>query len=90
MPSSTPQGWPYWEVIESEQFQEDVKDILGDFERWDEIKELLDTLVARNPTAFPKVPRTDYYAVTVFTNPPRTMYFTVNEEERKITFEHLR
>lgn len=90
VPSSTPEGWPYWQVIESEEFRNDVKEIVGNFERWEEIKQVLDTFVARSPTDFPKVPRTDYYAVTIPTNPPRTVYFTANESEKRIILEHLR
>jgi len=90
VPSTTPDGWPYWQVVETEEFLNDVSEFMEGFERWDEIKEALDIFLARSPTDFPRVPQTDYYAVSIPSKPPRTVYFTVDVTRHRITLEHLR
>lgn len=78
-----------FEVVESKRFRQDVRSIMRGFRRWDEIKHTVDLDIARNPEAFEEIPGTGLHAVTLSTSPPRTLYFTVDNEAEKITLEAL-
>lgn len=84
-PSSDP---PYG-VIESERFTEKAARLAGSIKRWDEIKEALDLHLARNPTLFPEIAGTGLRAVQLATIPSRTVYFTVDEDAKTLTFQDI-
>lgn len=79
---------PY-RVVETPQFQEDVKRCMGNFQRWDEVKETMDLDLARKPQLFEPIPGTKYQAVTLQTKPLRTLYFSFDDENETVTFERL-
>jgi len=68
---------PPFKVKETRKFLSHVKALVGSFQRWDEIKETIDLDIARNPNIFEKVPGTELRAVNLATDPPRTLYFTI-------------
>jgi hypothetical protein len=79
---------PY-RVVETPQFQEDVKRCMGNFQRWDEVKETIDLDLARDPHIFEQIPGTKYCAVTLQTKPLRTLYFSVGDKAETVTLERL-
>jgi hypothetical protein len=76
-------------IRETERFGWQVEFELLDFQRWDEIKEQLDFYVATHPYEFEHVPGTELHAIPLATNPPLTVYYSIDEEERVVTFEGL-
>jgi hypothetical protein len=80
---------PPYKVKETKRFLSHVKELMGNFKRWDEIKETIDLDIARNPNIFEKIPGTNLRAVNLATDPPRTLYFTVNEAQETIVLEDL-
>lgn len=76
-------------VKETGQFLADVANYLGDFKRWDEIKETFDLDVARKPRIFEQIPGTEYYGVPLQTRPIRVVYFSVDDESETIVLERL-
>ncbi len=80
---------PPFKVKEAERFLAHVKELIGSFQRWDEIKQTIDLDIARNPNVFEKIPGTNLRAVSLSTDPPRTLYFTVDEAQEAIILEDL-
>ena len=78
-----------FEIIEPEDFLSQVQSRLGDLRAWDEIKSFFELFVARDPYLFEAIPGTDWRAVVVLTDPPSTLYFSVNETAEVIVFEAL-
>lgn len=68
---------PY-EIVESASFLEQVQELMGSFERWDEIRETIDIEIASNPTRFPQIHGTPIRAVGLATPSPKTLYFMVD------------
>jgi hypothetical protein len=76
-------------IVETPQFQEDVKKYMGNFRRWDEVKETIDLDLARKPHLFEQIPETQYRAVTLQTKPLRTLYFSVDDGNEKVILGRL-
>jgi hypothetical protein len=80
---------PPFTLKESDRFVRQAEFELGDISRWDEIKEVLDLYVARDPLRFERVTGTNLYAVGISTIPRLTVFFSVDLEERIVTYEGL-
>jgi hypothetical protein len=78
-----------FEVVESERFIADVTRLIGDFKRWDEIKETFDLDIACNPHKCDKVPSIDLYAMGLLTSPLTTVCFTIDDKNKTIKLEAL-
>jgi hypothetical protein len=79
---------PY-KVKETKRFLSRARKLTGSFKRWDEVKETIDLDIARNPTIFEKIPGINLRAVGLLTNPPRTLYFSVDEAKETVILEDL-
>lgn len=65
---------------------EQVRLLAGSIDRWDEIKSAIDLDLARNPfEAGHLIPETALYAVTILSDPPLTLYYTADKQEKVIT-----
>jgi hypothetical protein len=76
-------------IVETPQFEEDVRQCMGNFLRWDEVKETIDLDLARKPHLFEQIPGTKYRAVTLPTEPLRTLYFSIDDKNEKVILERL-
>ena len=72
-------------VKETHYFLEQMGLLVSRIERWDEIKETIDLDLARNPRAGMRIPDTQLYAVTVLSEPPLTVYYTIDDQAQILT-----
>ncbi len=72
-------------VKETHYFIEQVEFLTETIEVWDEIKETIDLDLARKPRSGRRIPETQLYAVTVLSDPPLTVYYTIDDETETIT-----
>ncbi len=72
-------------VEESEGFLASISNIIGSVRRWDEIKETIDLDLARDPYVGQEIPGTALRAVTILSQPPLTLYYSVDETRRVLT-----
>ena len=68
-----------YDVQEWPGFQEAAERVLGSFGRWEVVKEFIDYYIAREPKIGRPVPDTHLYALSLETNPPTTIFYTVEE-----------
>jgi len=80
---------PPYVVIESQKFLRKARRISGSFQRWDEVKRTIDLDLARNPHIFQKIPGHELYGVIIPLDPPRVLYFTVNDQKQQIRLEDI-
>jgi hypothetical protein len=73
----------------SQRFEAQVLDLFGSFERWDEIADALYRVLPLKPSEFPVVPNTGYRAVTLETNPRRTVFFVIDEGTECVEFDAI-
>lgn len=82
---------PPYQIVETDEFIEQVGDLLGSLQNWDEIKSTFDLDLARDPlfskdpTVLNQIPGTDLYGITIRCFPPLTLFYTVNEKLQKLT-----
>lgn len=81
-------GLPYV-VVEGPTFLKRAGRLTGSVKAWDEIKEFFDLYVARNPDIGKLVPGTNVYAMPLETNPPLTIYYTVDNDSETVTLVDL-
>ena len=67
-------------VDESPGFEEAAILVLGSFGRWEQIKDYIDQYIAREPRVGERVPRTNLYALSLETNPPCTIFYSIDNE----------
>ncbi len=84
-----PASRPPFQVIESADFTHQAEIVLGNFWAWEHIKETFDLDVARDPYAFEQIEGTSYRAVRLNTDPPRTVYFTIDNLTETVTLEWI-
>lgn len=72
-------------VKETRYFLEQVELLVSKIERWDEIKASIDLDLARNPRAGMPIPETQLYAVTILSEPPLIVYYTIDYGSQILT-----
>lgn len=72
-------------VKETRYFLEQVELLVSKIEKWDEIKASIDLDLARNPRAGMPIPETQLYAVTILSEPPLTVYYTIDYGSQILT-----
>lgn len=77
-------------VKETRYFLEQVELLVSKIEKWDEIKASIDLDLARNPRAGMPIPETQLYAVTVLSEPPLTVYYTIDYGSQLLTLVEVR
>ena len=75
---------PY-ELRTTEPFDLQVEHWAGSMERWDEIWFNFDYDLVSHPYSGPLIPNTYMRALPLETNPPLTVYYHVNEQDKIIT-----
>jgi hypothetical protein len=75
---------PWYEVIEIDDFTAQASKYLGSVRGWDEIKEFIDQYLARNPKVGRKIPNANLYGLSLLTNPPLTIYYSVDDIKKQI------
>lgn len=81
-----PEGRPYG-VITTPRFDAQLALLVEDIRRWDEAFQAIDLDLARQPRWAQRIPSTDLYAVIVRLAPPRTVYYTIDDEREVIVLE---
>lgn len=72
-------------VKETRYFLEQVELLVSKIEKWDEIKASIDLDLARNPRAGMPIPETQLYAVTILSEPPLIVYYTIDYGSQVLT-----
>lgn len=72
-------------VKETRYFLEQVELLVSKIEKWDEIKASIDLDLARNPRAGMPIPETQLYAVTILSEPPLIVYYTIDYGSQILT-----
>jgi hypothetical protein len=80
---------PLYEVTSAAVFDDQVQRQAGDMERWDEIWFGYDYILALNPHLGEPVPGTPFRAMHVRTIPILTVYYEIDEMERKVLLCYL-
>ncbi len=75
---------PY-ELIETPEFLSQVEAIVGDIERWDDVKWSGNWALERDPTAGQYIPDDDAWALLFRTDPPIVVFYRVDETLRRVT-----
>lgn len=78
-----------YQIKETERFLSKVSKVIPSIKRWDEIRETIDCDIARNPHRFEDIPGTELKAVTLLSEPPLTLYFTIDDEAETIILQDL-
>jgi hypothetical protein len=76
---------PLFTIIETEEFLNTLRLYFPSAKRWDEIKETIDLDLAKNPTIAHKIHGTYLYAIPLSTNPPLTIYYSVDSKKQTVT-----
>ena len=76
-------GLPY-EIVESQAFLDLVDDLLGNVERWDEMKWAGDWLLGRDPLRGNYLPHYDLWVLILRTDPVIAVYYRVNHYNRQV------
>ena len=79
---------PY-KVKYSTLFEQDLARILGDFSRWEEIAEMIELDLARNPQEAELIPGTSWRAVVLLTTPPTTLCISADDDSETVVLERL-
>ena len=69
-----------YDVVEWPGFEEAAILALGSFGRWEAVKEYLDLFIARDPKVGHLIPGTNLYALSLETNPPCTIFYSIEDE----------
>ena len=84
-----------YEIEETPEFLAQAERLIGSVRQWDEIKQTIDLDLARDPlftkdpTLLNRIPGTDLYGITICCFPPLTLFYTVNEQLRKLTLVEI-
>jgi len=70
----------YYDVQESEGFEEKAIQVFGSFGRWELVKEFIEVHIAREPTIGHLIPGTRLRALSLETNPPSTIYYSIDNQ----------
>ena len=86
-----PHNIEFYEVVETNEFLDQVEELIGSVQQWDEIKTTFDLDLARDPlfkkdpSVLNEIPGTDLYGMTIRCAPPLTLFYTVNEHLKRLT-----
>lgn len=72
-------------VKETRYFLEQVELLVSKIEKWDEIKASIDLDLARNPRAGMPISEPQLYAVTILSEPPLIVYYTIDYGSQILT-----
>ncbi|HXN05590.1 MAG TPA: hypothetical protein VN944_00835 [Nitrospiria bacterium] len=81
---------PLYTVIEGNNFSQQLPLFIESIKKWDEIKSSIDLDLARNPFLARKIPNTELYVLTLRTNPPLTIYFSIERDKQEITLLEIK
>jgi len=76
---------PAYEIIEHPEFLVQASNLTGSIRNWDEIKNTIDNDLAREPHAGELLSGTRLYGVSIASNPPLTLYYTVDDVKGTMT-----
>ena len=69
-----------YDVEEWPGFEDAAIQVVGSFGKWEAIKEYIDQNIAREPRIGQRIPGTILYALTLETNPPSTIFYSIENE----------
>ena len=75
---------PPYQVIESDEYAEQLGDLISDPKLRDELQQTFDLDLSRDPSIFQVVPGTKLRAVTLACAPPLTLFFSIDARKRII------
>ena len=80
---------PPYCIVESPTFESQFTGLVNNPKLRDDLKNTFDLDLARNPSAFQRIPGTKLRAVTIACSPPLTVYFTVDKKNRRVTLQEI-
>jgi len=87
---SQPEGWPYYQLVEDDQFQEEIKREFGGHREWDDIRRIIEEDILRAPGEFPFLPGSRLHFAPLNTVPARIIIFEVDGLNRIVRYRAVR
>jgi hypothetical protein len=69
-----------YDVEEWPGFEDAAIRVLGSISRWEAVKDYIDQYIAKEPRIGQRISRTNLYALSLETNPPSTIFYSIENE----------